>query len=618
MAALEGARQMSLERSLFLPGMTVQAMRDSRYRHPANAVAELIDNSIDANARHVDLLIQEELVPVTTRRSWRIRKLAVFDNGDGMSKDTLIQALRFGGRAQPTRIQNIGKYGMGLPTASISQCRRVDVWTWQNDINSPSHCYLDVNEIESGTQLEIPDPDRAQVPDEWKNIVSHETLDPRKGTLVVWSDIDRIKAQAETIFSRVEKEMGRIYRHFINDNELTIRMAAFREGESISFDDRDRTVRPNDPLFLMSHSSTSDPWNEEPMFEFNQSKTFEIDVGGRDEIVEVTYSIVKQAALGTQAVNPGSLQHGRDARDNMGVSVVRENREILVDNSFVREGGRGSIPMNRWWGCEVRFGEGCDDFFGTDHNKQMVVTFSNAAKELLNSEDDTTELLASLGAEDDPIYEIVAHIRNTTRNLLTEIEGMFRRRRREQQEGTEATFDASPENEASRLATTSIQDRLDDQRENQTQTDRDHEEIDEQSRTEQLTSFFTSQGYPNEDAERRASELVRSDFRFSFTPGDLDGYQMFRVRNPSGVLIVELNINHQLYEFLEFLERDAEDNDNPTARRAAIAIRTLLLAWARMQDHIESPERRQNVQQIALQWGEQANEVLRQLNQESQ
>ena len=49
--------------------------------------------------------------------------------------------------------------------------------------------------------------------------------------------------------------------------------------------------------------------------------------------------------------------------------------------------------MNRWWGCEVRFGSGCDDLFGVDHNKQVVVAFSNAAKELLNSEGDTQDIL---------------------------------------------------------------------------------------------------------------------------------------------------------------------------------------------------------------------------------
>ena len=237
MAEPEVNQQLPLGRELFLPGMTIQAMRDSRYRHAANAVSELIDNSIDANASHVDLLIQEQQEVVNTRQRWRVSKLAVFDNGDGMTETRLVQALQFGGRGESNRIQRIGKYGMGLPTASVSQCRRVDVWTWQNDIKFPSHSYIDVDAVHSGEQREIPEPDHEAVPNEWLNLVSPETLNQEKGTLVVWSNIDQITARAETIFGRVEKEIGRIYRHFIDSNDLTIRMAAFREGQSMSFED---------------------------------------------------------------------------------------------------------------------------------------------------------------------------------------------------------------------------------------------------------------------------------------------------------------------------------------------------------------------------------------------
>ena len=612
-------QQLTLGRELFLPGKTVQAMRDSRYRHAANAVSELIDNSIDANATHVDLLIQEQQELVNTRRRWKVGKLGIFDNGDGMSDARLVQALQFGGRGESNRIQRIGKYGMGLPTASVSQCRRVDLWTWQRSINSPSHSYIDVDLIELGDQIEIPQPDSTPIPTEWLSLVRPEACTGSSGTLVVWSSTDRIKAQAETIFDRVEKEIGRIYRHFIDDNEVNIRMAAFREGHTIPLENRDRTVRPNDPLFLMSNSSTSEPWRAEPMFNLSHQETFPVKVNGRQEAVEVTYSLVKQEALGSQRQTPGSLPHGQDARDNMGVSVVRENREILVDNSFVREGGRGSIPMNRWWGCEVRFNRNCDDLFGIDHNKQMVVTFSNAAKELLNSEDDTSAILRDLGVEEDPIYEIVADIRNTTRNMLGDIEGMFKRRRREREELDDETLhsDASPETEASRIATVSTNDMLQEQSESPTKTDRVHDELDKEAREDQIASFLAEEGFEGEEARRRAQQLVRNAFRYAFAAGDLSGFQMFNGRSRGGVLFVELNINHQLYKFLDFLEQDADENDNPVARRAAICIRTLLLAWSRMEDHIEDGERKQRVQQIASNWGEQANDVLRQLNEQS-
>ena len=105
------------DNQLFLPEMTVQAMRDSRYRHPANAIAELIDNSIDARAYNVELLIQERQFRANTRNVWRVHKIAVLDDGHGMSAETLVQALRFGGRQQTAATHRIGKYGMGLPTS---------------------------------------------------------------------------------------------------------------------------------------------------------------------------------------------------------------------------------------------------------------------------------------------------------------------------------------------------------------------------------------------------------------------------------------------------------------------------------------------------------------------
>ena len=604
-------QQMSMDRDLFLPGMTIQAMRDSRYRHVANAVAELIDNSIDANATRVDLLIRERQELVSERRRWRPTEIAVVDNGHGMSDETLVQALRFGGRQPPTSIQHIGKYGMGLPTASVSQCKRLDVWTWQESIDHPSHSFIDVGAIEDGRQRQIPEPDHASVPDEWRMIVDENTLDARQGTIVVWSAIDRITAQSETIFRQVEKEIGRIYRHFLNDRQVAIRMASFREGQLLAR--MDTRVRPNDPLYLMRNTSNPEPWNIDPMFQFSHKREFPVDVGGRQELVEVTYSIVKQEALGEQAANPGILPHGQDARRNMGVSVVRENREILVDNSFVREGGRGNIPMNRWWGCEVRFSSGCDDLFGVDHNKQVTVAFSNAARELLNSESDTSTVLRELGVEDDDLYRIVADIRNTTRSLMDSIDVMFGQRQhtRNRASGEQP----SVQEQATELAATATRHAIERGDEARTATDREREERTEQERIDEIEEYLQESGLDQDAATRLGQQWVQNDRWYSFLSGQLAGNQMFSVQRQGGVLNVRLNIHHPVYAFLEVIREEAEESGNEVARRAALGVITMLLAWARMEDQIENDGRRRRVQDIATDWGRQVNEVLSLLNQ---
>ena len=429
--ATELADQLSFENHLFMPQMTVQAMRDSRYRHPANAIAELIDNSIDARASRVDLLVRETERVVNTRRRWRIDQIGVFDNGHGMSAQTLVQALRFGGHQQSQAINRIGKYGMGLPTSSVSQCRRVDVWTWQEEIQQAIHSYIDVDLVENGTQIAVPDPDREPIPDEWMHLVSIETLNPNRGTLVVWKRPDRITVQAQTIFRQVEEEIGRIYRHHINDKDITIRMASIRQEEEKPY--IDRAVSPNDPLYLMANSSTPSPWDEEPMFEPNGSRQFKVTIDGREEIVEVNFSIAKAAALGEHKGDlPGSREYGKHALKSMGISVVRENREILLENYFVRGGGGGALPQNRWWGCEIRFNTGADSLFGIDHNKQMAANLSRAFKDLYEGMDTSATnpeaVIQDLDVEDEAIYQIAAYVRSTVTSMMTELDRRFAQR----------------------------------------------------------------------------------------------------------------------------------------------------------------------------------------------
>ena len=605
--------QMSFDkRALFLPSMTVQAMRDSRYRHPALAVAELIDNSIDARSSRVDILIREHHVRLNQRNRWRVAQLAAIDNGHGMSADTLVQALRFGGRQPSQSVQQIGKYGMGLPTASVSQCRRLDVWTWDNGIDDCCHSYIDIEEIEAGTQQEVPEPDSCPVPTQWLDMVSSETLNPEHGTLVVWSEPDRIVAQSRTIFDQVEEEVGRIYRRYLYEDELTIRMGSFRQGESGP--QIDRVVRPNDPLYLMEDTSTPEPWGTTPMFKPFTTKEFTLDVDGREESVEVVYSIVKQEALGERkGVLPGNTNYGKHARKNMGISVVRENREILLEHFFNTEGGGGSLPQNRWWGCEVRFGSGCDDLFGVDHNKQMVSYFSRAVRDTSEGEGESRQqTLDDLGVGENDIYAVASHIRGTVRNMMEEINRMFAAR-----PGRSTSPDgggASVEQTAVSLTTDVTRFSVEDEGSRPTQTDRDRAELDTEERTTRLAAHLVHQGLSEPEAQQQAARIVENDDWFSIVPTQLTGSQMFSFVSRGGVLNMSLNIHHPIYKFLQVIEAEAAESGNEVARRAAVGILAMLLSWGRMEDDIDRDDIRLQVQDRAIHWGRMVSGVLSDLN----
>ena len=129
----------AVDRSLFPSNFTLRALRDSRYHNTAYAIAELIDNSIEAYAGQIDLLCMEQPQNVGTRYRRRVSEVAVLDDGEGMDARTLLDALKFGGGTRHNSDRGIGKYGMGLPTSSMSQCKRVDVWTWQDGLESVWH-----------------------------------------------------------------------------------------------------------------------------------------------------------------------------------------------------------------------------------------------------------------------------------------------------------------------------------------------------------------------------------------------------------------------------------------------------------------------------------------------
>src|SRR5438046_1703608 len=115
------------DNSIIVLDKFIQATRDSGYKGTASAVSELVDNSIQALAKHVWISIG-----ASGDAQYPIR-IAVADDGVGMDKATLRQALRFGGSSRFNDRAGLGRYGMGLPNSSLSQARRVEVYTWQRE-----------------------------------------------------------------------------------------------------------------------------------------------------------------------------------------------------------------------------------------------------------------------------------------------------------------------------------------------------------------------------------------------------------------------------------------------------------------------------------------------------
>ena len=392
------------------PHLAVKAMRDNGYKNAAYALAELIDNSIQAGASRVELLCGEKKEWVHERSRLRIHNVAVLDDGRGMTADVLQLALQFGNGTHLDAGQDgIGKFGMGLPSSSISQCTRVDVWSWTDGVENALWTYLDVNEIASQSMTEVPTPAPNPVPDLWRTVGRRFGT---SGTLVVWSDLDRVFWKTATsIIRNSEFLIGRMYRRFLLDGRAEIRMLAFdvdrpdESGESYA--------KPNDPLYLTAGTSCPAPYDDQPMFApHGQPWVVPIEHDGETHDVTVRWAVAKEDARSNSGA-AGSTAYGKHAARNTGVSVVRADRELEMNESWLTQ----YDPRERWWGIEVDFPPALDEVFGVTNNKQSARNFNQIKHGDVLEDDETTQGMLERIRRDDPalatLFEISLRIDRT-------------------------------------------------------------------------------------------------------------------------------------------------------------------------------------------------------------
>lgn len=589
--------------------LAVNAMRDNGYKNAAYAIAELFDNSIQAGAGSVELLCVEAEEQLRQRRVRRIRHIAVLDNGIGMDADVLRQALQFGNGTRLDDRSGIGRFGMGLPSASISQCRKFEVWTWQSGPDDALYTYLDLREIERGEIEDVPQPQRAPVPGFWRQ--TGNAFGPT-GTLVVWSELDRCTWKtARSIISNSEFVVGRMYRKFIDSGEVAIRMATFTEG--IQSADCSEYALANDPIYLMPNTSTPEPFDDKAMFE-KYGEQWEvrpkISFNGEHHEVAIRFTVASEEAREPSPSGQvaGNLPHGLHARRNVGVSIVRAGRELEMDQSWVNT----YDPRERWWGVEVEFPPALDEVFGVTNNKQTARYFSEtpSLQDLLEDGQTITQLRQQLIEEDDPrgpLVDIADHIR---RNL-----GPIRRAIEAQQRSTERRGRRRRHDPGSPEVRGTHQTRV-RQEQGFIGASDTGEEAPEEDRRKAIEQELIGQGVFPSQAQELAAHTVSDGIKFVFNESDLATSAFFSVTPRGGALIITLNTSHPAYRHLiELLDtpnpEELSTEDLLTRlNNAWMGMKLLLEAWARYEDEQPEGPRRSQVQDARSDWGRVARQFL--------
>lgn len=589
--------------TIFPPHLVVKAMRDSGFKNAAYALAELIDNSVDAKATNIELLCGES----SGHQGWRkkIEQIAVIDNGIGMDNETLLNALEFGNGINLNKKNNktIGKFGFGLPNSSISQCKRLEVWSWKDGPSSSIYSYIDVDEISSGEMVKVPEPIKKEIPKTWKTISKNIK---NTGTLVIWKNFDKITWKtASTIIRHSENLIGRIYRYQLNE-KMTIRMVGFNLDNNAI--DEEKNAIANDPMYLMKKTSCPSPWNDKAMFrEYGVPDIVKIDYEGEKYEVKIKYSYFRDEAR--EKDNSGAAPHGKHAGRNVGVSVVRSGREITLDSSWANS----YDPRERWWSVEIDYPAALDEIFGLTNDKQHVRNFTEVSQfepsKYKNDDQSFVSFSDDLKDENDPnyiLFKIAIKIQKNIKVMRSLIKASSKGKRSKRVHIKDKN---SPENKATEATierqTLGIIGESDKGESNSVQT-----------RKEEIKKYLEGQGLNKNEIETLSATVTEDGLKYVFTDADLETPAFFSVKPRGGALIITLNNNHPAYKnLIEVIDHDiAEDESSEELKdrllRAKDGMKLLLFAWARYEDETPDGVEKDKIADSRLDWGRVAKKFL--------
>jgi Histidine kinase-, DNA gyrase B-, and HSP90-like ATPase len=270
----------------------------------------------------------------------------VRDNGMGMSSSVLRLALQFGGSTKFNSRTGMGRYGMGLPNSSLSQSKRVDVYTWTNQ-NKIWGNHLDIDQIISEGLSSVPK--SKKYPPDKLNL----SINSKSGTIVVWSKCDRLDHKsAKILIEKLHSSLGKIFREYLWNGKV-IRINGIN-------------VRPIDPLFYREGNNLTGAKL------YGTPIKYEVKIPGVDKIRKTSTVTVTFSELPVNNWHEFSNEEKRayGITKKAGVSIVRAGREI--DHGWYFMGSKRKENYDDWWRCEVKFNPDLDELFGVTHTKQGI------------------------------------------------------------------------------------------------------------------------------------------------------------------------------------------------------------------------------------------------------
>jgi hypothetical protein len=335
----------------------IEGLRDTGYEFET-AVADIVDNSIAANATRVALWLAADM-------RGNIR-LSIADNGDGMDRAGLINAMQYGSKVRPSAA-SLGKYGLGLKTASTAFCKRLSVISRPSGTAAPLMATWDlyhVADVGKWSLLMTEDVDE-------EALEQMETIAPgRAGTVVLWEKVDRL-------LKRYQDPVGRAARKALEAKENSLRQHLSMVYQRFLDHNDDRA--PN--VVIELNGKPVKPWDpfQRKLSELVASETVPTEMpDGREAEFTVKAFILPRRE---EFPNDQLAKEAMLSNDRQGIYIYRENRLIHEADWLGMYQKEPHLTLLR---VEFSFDHTLDDAFHLDIKKSQILlneTLSDYLKE---------------------------------------------------------------------------------------------------------------------------------------------------------------------------------------------------------------------------------------------
>ena len=328
------------------PNVLMNSMRSIGYTFET-ALADIIDNSISASAKNIYIS-----VPINDDDLY----ISILDDGNGMTRDDLLNAMKYGSDRE-YQLSDLGRFGLGLKSASLSQCRILTVVSKIDGVVSGFQWDFDsVLEAKKWDCIELEQNDIELVP----NINKLKALS--MGTLVVWQNFDiaykksngRIREYISDEIEEAEKHIRLVFHRFLSNRFKPLNIFI-----------NDNLLSPIDP-FLEENPKT------------DSQKVSELSING--EIIKVQPFILPHQSDLTQE-DIEKLGGITALRSGQGFYIYRNDRLIIYGTWFRLSAASVSPELLKYGRIKVDIPNTLDDVWDIDIKKQNATI----PKQILNN-----------------------------------------------------------------------------------------------------------------------------------------------------------------------------------------------------------------------------------------